>query len=285
MRSCPAPAVRPGRRPWPAGTGRRGWGRRPRRRRPAGGGPARRRPRRRARRSRARRATRAGARRRPRAAARPRRCGCTPPRRARAVPPSGRPAARPAPRSQGRAYDRPVPDDDPRSRVFAEPPGAAARRVELPKGDVTDGVVRGGGTVRRPHQPTSIAVAGYLDHLERAGFEGAPRYLGRDAQGRDVLTYLEGSVAGDPPEPWATSGELLVSVARLLRRLHDASTGYLADAGFAAPYGGVWHRQLVRVDAPGDALPPPELVSHCDVTPQNVVVRGGRAVGLVDFDM
>jgi hypothetical protein len=178
-----------------------------------------------------------------------------------------------------------VPDDDPRSRVYAEPPGAAARPVELPKGDVTDGGVRVGGTVRRPHQPTSIAVAGYLDHLERAGFDGAPRYLGRDAQGRDVLTYLEGSVAGDPPEPWATSADLLVSVARLLRHLHDASTGYLADAGFAAPDGGVWHRQLVRVDAPGDALPPPELVSHCDVTPQNVVVRGGRAVGLVDFDM
>jgi Ser/Thr protein kinase RdoA (MazF antagonist) len=31
--------------------------------------------------------------------------------------------------------------------------------------------------------------------------------------------------------------------------------------------------------------PAPELVSHNDVTPQNVVVRNGRAVGLIDFDM
>ncbi len=178
-----------------------------------------------------------------------------------------------------------MPDDDPRTRLYREPGGAGVPVVELPKGDVTEGVVRIGGTVRRPHQPTSAAVAGYLDHLERAGFDGAPRYLGRDAQGRDVLTYLEGSVAGDPPEPWATSGDLLVSVARLLRRLHDASAGYLADAGFAAPYGGVWHRSLVRVEVPGDAPPPPELISHNDVTPQNVVVRDGRAVGLVDFDM
>jgi Ser/Thr protein kinase RdoA (MazF antagonist) len=128
-------------------------------------------------------------------------------------------------------------------------------------------------------------VAGYLDHLERVGFGGAPRYLGRDARGRDVLTYVEGRVAGDPPEDWATTDELLASVAGLLRRLHEASAGYLADAGFAAPYGAVWHRDRVRVDVADPSLPPPELISHCDVTQQNVVVREGRAVGLVDFDM
>jgi Ser/Thr protein kinase RdoA (MazF antagonist) len=178
-----------------------------------------------------------------------------------------------------------VPDDDPRSRVYREPRGRAGVVLELPKGDATEGVVRVGDTVRRPHQPTSPAVAGYLDHLERAGFDGAPRYLGRDAQGRDVLTYLEGAVAGDPPEPWVTAPELLASVARLLHRLHEASDGYLADAGFAAPHGGVWQRARVRVAVAGDAPPPPQLISHCDVTPQNVVVRDGRAVGLVDFDM
>jgi Ser/Thr protein kinase RdoA (MazF antagonist) len=186
-----------------------------------------------------------------------------------------------------RAYDRVVPDDDPRDRRHDEPFDAPGRLVEmeLPRGDVTEGVVRIGDTVRRPHQPTSFAVAGYLDHLERAGFDGAPRYLGRDARGRDVLTYLEGCVAGDPPEEWAATEELLASLAELLRRLHEASAGYLADAGFAAAYGAVWHRDRVRVDVPDPPLPPPELVSHCDVTPQNVVVREGRAVGLVDFDM
>jgi Ser/Thr protein kinase RdoA (MazF antagonist) len=34
-------------------------------------------------------------------------------------------------------------------------------------------------------------------------------------------------------------------------------------------------------------VPPlvPELISHLDVTPQNVVVRAGRAAGLIDFDL
>jgi Ser/Thr protein kinase RdoA (MazF antagonist) len=31
--------------------------------------------------------------------------------------------------------------------------------------------------------------------------------------------------------------------------------------------------------------PEPELISHLDLTPQNVVVRDGRTVGLIDFDL
>jgi Ser/Thr protein kinase RdoA (MazF antagonist) len=172
--------------------------------------------------------------------------------------------------------------DDPARRRYAEP--GAEPEIELPRGDVTEGVVRIGGTVRRPHQPASLAVAGYLDHLERAGFDGSPRYLGRDDLGRDVLTYLDGQVPGDPPEPWAASDALLASVGRLLRRLHEASAGYLADRGFAAPAGTVWRRDLVPLTVPVPELTP-EIVTHLDVTPQNTVVRDGRAVGLVDFDL
>jgi hypothetical protein len=184
-----------------------------------------------------------------------------------------------------------------------EPADPAARRypgtpddgpeIELPRGDVTEGVVRVGGTVRRPHQPQSLAVAAYLDHLEGVGFEGSPRYLGRDDAGRDVLTFVEGDVPGDPPEPWAADEGLLASVGALVRRLHEASAGFLAGSGFAAPAGSVWGRDLVpatptpvREQEP-EQVPDqaPELITHCDVTPQNVVVRDGRAVGLVDFDL
>jgi len=160
----------------------------------------------------------------------------------------------------------------------------AAPEIELPKGDVTEGVVRVGDTVRRPHQPTSGAVAEYLDHLERVGFDGSPRYLGRDRHGRDVLSYLDGAVPGDPPEAWASDDRLLASVAVLVRRLHAASAGFLAERGFAAPDGSIWHRDRLALDPPLP-YPEPELVSHNDVTPQNVVTRDGEAVGLVDFDL
>ena len=157
--------------------------------------------------------------------------------------------------------------------------------VELPRGDVTEGVVRVGGTVRRPHQPQSLAVAAYLDHLERVGFDGSPRYLGRDDAGRDVLTFVEGDVPGDPAEPWAADEDLLAGVGDLVRRLHEASAGFGADTGFAAPAGAVWGRDLVPPVPGAEPAPEPELIAHCDVTPQNVVVRDGRPVALVDFDL
>jgi len=167
-------------------------------------------------------------------------------------------------------------------RVYREPGGVDEQ--PLPRGDVTDGVVRVGHTVRRPHQPQSPAVAAYLDHLEAVGFDGSPRYLGRDAQGRDTLSYLPGDVAGDPPQAWAADPDVLASVALLVRRLDDASVGFAEDSDFRPFFGAVWRPDLVQVELPF-ALPRPELVTHLDVTPQNVVVRDARAVGLVDFDL
>ena len=150
--------------------------------------------------------------------------------------------------------------------------------IELPRGDVTEGVVRVGSTVHRPHQPGSPAVVAYLDHFERVGFAGAPRFLGRDRRGRDVLTFLDGAIAGDPVEPWAAADDLLAGVGALLRRLHDASEPWAVLAGLA------FGRDL-RGGSPLQLPAGPRLVSHNDVTPQNVVVRGGVAVGLIDFDL
>lgn len=49
---------------------------------------------------------------------------------------------------------------------------------------------------------------------------------------------------------WAADDVLLGSVAGLVRRLHEASQGYAAQRGFAAPPGSVWRRDLVRVEVP-----------------------------------
>ncbi len=147
--------------------------------------------------------------------------------------------------------------------------------IALPAGDVTVGVVRIGDTVRRPHQASSERVAAYLAHLETAGLDGAPRYLGRDASGRDVLTFLPGDVPGNPVDAWAVADGVLPGVARLLRRLHDASEGFV----IAPP-----------VPEPGRPSPlspadEPRIVAQRDVTPQNTVFRDGVAYGLIDFDL
>ncbi len=78
--------------------------------------------------------------------------------------------------------------------------------ISLPRGDVTEGVVRVGDTVRRPRGRWSSSVAAYLRHLERVGFDGAPRFLGIDEQGRDVLEFVAGEVPGQPVvESWAAT--------------------------------------------------------------------------------
>jgi hypothetical protein len=126
--------------------------------------------------------------------------------------------------------------DDPGLRRYRGPD--TDPQVALPPGDVTEGVVRIGATARRPHQPTSLAVAHYPDHLRRRGFQAAPRFLGRDAVGRDVLTFVEGEAAASPPQRWAADEVLLAEVGRLVRRLHEAATGARRHTG-PGPQPGV----------------------------------------------
>lgn len=151
--------------------------------------------------------------------------------------------------------------------------------VPLEGGDVTEGLVRIGGTVRRPRGPASEAVAHLLRHLESVGFAGAPRYLGVDRRGRDVLSFVDGEVAGRPWPAWVADEGRLASVARLLREYHDA----------VAPLGVPEWATAVPAPAP-EGMPariagPAELVGHRDVTPENVVLRNGSAAALIDFDL
>jgi len=132
-------------------------------------------------------------------------------------------------------------------------------------------VVRVGDTVRRPVQSTSAATHALLRHLEAVGFEGAPRFLGIDADGREILSYIPGTTVLPPYPAWALSDEALVSVAELLRAYHDAVAGF-------DPAPHVW-----------PPSPPTsfrgELVSHNDPNLDNVVFRDRRAVALIDWDL
>lgn len=149
----------------------------------------------------------------------------------------------------------------------------------LAGGDVTAGVVKVGATVRRPVQPQTPAVHAFLRHLEAAGFAGAPRVLGIDDQGREVLSFVPGEVPPRPLPAWAATDEALADLASLQRSLHQAA------AGFEPPPDAAWD---LPAEVPGLPLLPeeaPELVSHCDITPDNTVFRDGRPWALIDFDL
>ena len=128
--------------------------------------------------------------------------------------------------------------------------------IPLTGGRVTAGVVKVGDTIRRPPPARSAFVHAFLGHLEAIGFDAAPRFLGTDGQGRDILSYIDGYV---PPELGWWSDNQLAAAAVLIRRLHDATAG-----------------TPLAQDA--------EVVCHNDLSPCNVVFVDGTPSAIIDFD-
>lgn len=141
--------------------------------------------------------------------------------------------------------------------------------IPFPDGNVT-GAARVGQTVRRRTGPWTPAIHPLLRHLERVGFEAAPRVLGFDRQGREILTYIEGETSSDPRVSFGTD-EKLADVARLLRRYHDATTSFVAAPD--AP----WHFQ---VGAPRTG----DIICNNDIAPWNTIVSGDHPVAFIDWD-
>ncbi|MFJ4109701.1 aminoglycoside phosphotransferase family protein [Oerskovia enterophila] len=155
--------------------------------------------------------------------------------------------------------------------------------VPLLGGDVSDGLVRRGGTVRRPRGEHSPAVEAYLLHLERAGFARAPRFLGIDDAGREVVTFVPGEWGGRPPSPWALDEDVLVQLGEWQRALHDVSLDVVL------PDGVTWPERVRFAEVP-DVFDEPDVVGHNDVTRENTIFRtapdGRRGLAaVVDFDM
>ena len=148
---------------------------------------------------------------------------------------------------------------------------------------VTPGIVRIGDTVRRPLRPFSLTIQAYLAHLRDAGFTGAPRPLGVDEQGREVLAFVPGDVPRNPLPPETAGDDVLVALARLVRDLHAASAGWVPPPD--AVWGGTPASQELPADQQRSRDGQAELVSHRDYYPGNVVFRAGLPAALIDFDL
>jgi hypothetical protein len=144
------------------------------------------------------------------------------------------------------------------------------QETPLVGGNIT-GAVRVGQTVHRVMGPWSSAVHDLLCYLEIRGFEEAPRFLGLDSQGREILTFIEGEVGHYPLQQYMWSDENLRSAVQLLRRYHDATVGYNAPAGARWQFEYLDHQRH-------------EIICHNDVAPYNMVYKDGKPKALIDFD-
>ncbi|MEH1170014.1 phosphotransferase [Micromonospora sp. CPCC 205539] len=133
----------------------------------------------------------------------------------------------------------------------------------LAGGFVAD-VVRVGDTVRRTPPANLDYVDALLHHLGQVGADLAPRPLGLDARGRQMLSHVEGRVPWrDREDPAFFADPALVRLAELIRRLHDACAGSPLAGGA-------------------------ETVCHHDLSPKNTVYRdfaaGPLPVAFLDWD-
>jgi hypothetical protein len=138
------------------------------------------------------------------------------------------------------------------------------------QGSVTT-VQRIGDTIRRPVRRWTPAMHALLRHLEAVGFSGAPRVLGYDDQGREILSLLPGEVARRPWPPVLHERRGIIALAGLLHDYHDAVSSFVP-----AP-DAEWY-------VPDVAWNPGQIVRHGDLGPWNSVWQGDRLIGLIDWD-
>jgi hypothetical protein len=137
----------------------------------------------------------------------------------------------------------------------------------LTGGNVAAEVVRIGSTVRKPATAQTPGVEAVLDHLASRGFDGAPRSLGRDDQGRHVLEYVPGVLADADP---GFSLAELHRVGRLIRELHDVMETFVPPADVA------W--ETLIPDPTGG-----QLICHNDLAPWNLIRNDDRWI-FIDWD-
>lgn len=135
---------------------------------------------------------------------------------------------------------------------------------ELTGGNASGRVVRLGETVRKPWIGNTSVVQSYLGAL-RAGGVDAPKPLGCDQNGRQVVEYVSGTLALDK-SPLGL--EDLLRVGRMIRRIHDASEL------IPIPDPDGWQMLLPAEN--------PNLMCHNDLAPWNLIT-GDRWV-FIDWD-
>lgn len=152
-----------------------------------------------------------------------------------------------------------------------EVPTAAELDMEFLSGGTITPTVKVGDTVRRTTGTWTPRVHALLRHLENVGFDGAPRVLGIDEEGREILSFIGGDATASGTPVGFHSPEALTGAATLLRRFHDATASFVAD------HLDGWQFQ---VDAPRTG----PVICHNEIGPYNSIYRDGRPIAFLDWD-
>lgn len=141
---------------------------------------------------------------------------------------------------------------------------------EILTGGNVSNVYRSGDTVRRELKPDSYKIHKLLKHLEYKGFRYAPKFLGIDEKGREILSFIEGEAGNYPLKEYMWSDDVLIEIAKMLRLYHDS----VQDFSFEESWESL------------DNTPQPfEVMCHNDFAIYNIIFNHERPIGIIDFDV
>ena len=133
-------------------------------------------------------------------------------------------------------------------------------------------VTKKGNIVFRDGGPWIPAVHKVLNHLNTNGFSYAPKPLGVDETGREMISFMPGESMMRPWRQPMFSDDGLVQSAKMLRALHDATLEleFPNDTQWRILKAGKTNKQIIR---------------HGDLGPWNTLWTGDKLTGLIDWDL
>ncbi|WP_078380724.1 phosphotransferase [Sutcliffiella halmapala] len=141
---------------------------------------------------------------------------------------------------------------------------------ELLTGGNVSQVYRTGDTVRRELKPDSTKIHKLLKHLENKCFSYAPKFLGIDDDGREILSFIVGEAGNYPLKEYMWTNDVLKEIAKMLRLYHDSVSDFIMEDGWQSI----------------DHTPQPfEVLCHNDFAIYNIIFNDKRPVGIIDFDV
>lgn len=134
-----------------------------------------------------------------------------------------------------------------------------------------DNIIKKDGILYRPSNEWSVYVQEFLKFLHKHGFDTVPYPLGFTKDGQEMLTFIEGDVFNNELPTEVKSIDALISFAKYIRKFHDLGANYIerlsGEEKWMLPIG-------TKV----------ETMCHGDLAPYNTVMKGGKVMGLIDFD-
>lgn len=142
------------------------------------------------------------------------------------------------------------------------------RNIKILAGGNINKPIRNGIFVYKNKTAATKNIHNLLNHVRKNGIDWVPESFGINANGKHILSFIEGIVPHDMPD-WILNEDILKDIAVKLRQWHDATLNF-------QPKTDQWLFETKENF---------EVICHNDFAPYNCVFKNKTFIGLIDFDL